>query len=244
MTVPRLKTCETYSRICTREAVWRVRSHENDAPAVETDPWTYDAPQYHPLTALRIPVTGAYPDFRYLVAFDRASAMLPSQAELRMLVSYLDKVRSYFNDTWQAQMLSRPFDTDGGQNTIIFHKRGPGDWAYRRISWTGGPEFVPVSGPVFLEALLDQVTHNRPDDPNPIWVKWKRDHADAFLPTTDETPIMVPEPHDPWTYACVLHLNQVATYLLDGERGRLDVEHLVCNEGSRDTLRRYREDAL
>jgi hypothetical protein len=252
MNVLRLKTCDTHIMSCTREAVWRVRVDDLDgSPHVpfNSPSWPYeDAEEHHPLTALRIPVTGAYPSHAYLIAFDRESEVLPTRAEAYQLVAFLDFVREGFNETWKQRLLSRPLDTDAGQNTAIFHKWGTDHWGYRRATHQYGPVFWPGRSEssnsdhrFSLEALLDHIK-GVAGETSSRWEEWKSQYPTAFGANTDTSLITVPDQTVAWSYACVRHLHQVSNYLLDGERGKLTVEHLICEEGSRDTLRRYRED--
>lgn len=153
----------------------------------QTTDWPYDADRDHPLAALRIPVTSSHPDYWYLIAFDRESTAQPTDAEAKMLASYLDFVREWFNESWKKRMLAKPLDTDPGQNTVIFHKWADGDWGYRRATHVYGPLFWPGYpggdrrlGPYSLPALLDHLQQYGDDEPRPAWVKWKAEHADVF----------------------------------------------------------------
>ena len=79
--------------------------------------WPYDADRDDPLTALRIPVTCFKPGWMYLVSFDRESGERPTDAEARMLVSFIDYERSKFFEHYQRKLLERPLDIDGGHNS-------------------------------------------------------------------------------------------------------------------------------
>jgi hypothetical protein len=154
----------------------------------ETD-WPYDADRDDPLTAHRIAVTCSHPGWYYLVSFDRESEARPTDAETAMLVSYLDHYKDhwYGNSGFRQQMEQRPLDTDGGANGVIFHKWGPGDWGYRRQSYTMGPLFFPgwpgsnrERGPFSLVALMDFMHTIGDDGPMAHWVEWKAAHPDVF----------------------------------------------------------------
>ena len=165
----------------------------------ETD-WPYDADRDDPLTKLRIPVTTLYPDWKYLVAFngrpiyDGDLMDRPDEQETAILASYIQYTRQHwFNERWQARLLERPFDIDGGHNTLILRKWGPGDWAHRRASWQFGPSIVPCHPqlrkgetwdgrvlPLGLVELLDCIHAHGGDRPLPAWLEWKAAHPDVF----------------------------------------------------------------
>ncbi|MFI5649923.1 hypothetical protein ACIA71_01720 [Streptomyces anulatus] len=151
--------------------------------------WPYDADRDDPLTQLRIPVTGAHPDWRYTACFDRDSQARPNGLEARQLASYITEYREYFfNETYKAKLSKRPFDCDA--KTVIFHKWADGDWSYRRDSWQYGPFWVPVAprlrggeydyknatGPMTLEHVMDKAHDVYPKR----WTDWKADHPDVF----------------------------------------------------------------
>lgn len=159
--------------------------------------WPYDAVQDDPLTKLRIPVTTSHPEWVYLVAFngkplfDDDLMARPDETETRMLASMVEYTRQYwFNAGYQKRLLERPFDIDGGHNTLILRKWGENDWAYRRRTWEIGPQFVPVSprlrdadsrlGPLTLAELLDLVHRYGEAEPIPAWQEWKAAHPDVF----------------------------------------------------------------
>lgn len=165
----------------------------------DTD-WPYDAVRDDPLTALRIPVTTLHPDWKYLVAFngkplyDDDLMDRPDEAETRMIASLIDYTRQHwFNERWQAKLLERPFDIDGGHNTLILRKWGTGDWGHRRASWQFGPSVVPQhprirSGvpwqgrtpPLGLAELLDSVHTYGGEKPLDAWLEWKNAHPEVF----------------------------------------------------------------
>lgn len=181
------------SVIDDEDRVWRARC------AKAPDGWPFDADRDDPLTGRRIAVTGSHPGWFYLVCFDGESAERPTDHEVDLLVSFLDeyKTRWYGDGPYRKAMERRPFDVDGGANTTIFHKYGPGDWGYRRQSWQFGPMFVPQHprirhshpwknapiGPLALVALMDFI-HTIGNDSQPMrhWQEWKAAHPDVFSP--------------------------------------------------------------
>lgn len=149
--------------------------------------WPYDADRDDPLTALRIPVTSAWPGWAYIVSFDGAreigSPARPTDAEAAMLVSFLEHYIDYwYNESFKAKLKARPFDIDGGANGVTFHKYGDNDWAYRRRSWSMGPTFVPSwdrKEPLTLEQVMDRA-HTFVDEVSPRWLEWKAAHPEVF----------------------------------------------------------------
>lgn len=166
--------------------------------------WPYDADQHDPLTALRIPVTSAYPRFRYIAAFDRDSEVRPTDLEARQFASFIEQYKVYFfgEDGWWKRKLERePFDCDAV--TTVFHKWAEDDWSYRMVTWTFDPEWVPVAprlrgtkydyercrGPLDLARLLDR-RHGLEDgdDPASAWTRWKAAHPDVFDTAREASP--------------------------------------------------------
>lgn len=158
----------------------------------KTTEWEFDADQHDPLTALRIPVTSAYPQWRYTATFDRESESRPTEAEARMLASFIEEYREYwFNERYKARLSERPFDTDAV--TRIFHKWSEGDWSYRIVTWECGPFWMPIPprqrggeydktnglGPLTLEQVMDRI-HTISDGPTKRWVDWKAAHPEVF----------------------------------------------------------------
>lgn len=159
-------------------------------------PFEDDARRDDPLTELRIAVTTSHPGWAYLVGFDAASEERPTDAEARMLQSYLaEYIDHWYNGGFKSKLAGRALDVDGGANGVVFHKWGDNDWGYRRRSWTMGPLFwpgpswyrdryslqVPASG-LSLQALMDHI-HDRPSAPgevSPRWAEWKAAHLEVF----------------------------------------------------------------
>jgi hypothetical protein len=158
-----------------------------------TDLWPYDADRDDPLTALRIPVTGMYPGATYTACFDRESQARPTDAEARMIASFIEQYQDYhFGDGhWRRVQQAKPFDMDC-YTTAVFHKWGEGDWSYRITRWEY-PHWLPyaphVRGSRFdhhnlpamtLEQVMDYAHKSWPDR----WETWKTAHPDAFPQAT------------------------------------------------------------
>lgn len=161
--------------------------------------WRYDADENDPLTALRIPVTSDYPDFHYTACFDRESRQRPTDAEARMIASFIEEYQSrWFGDgAWRQEQLAKPFDMDC-PTTTVFHKWAADDWSYRNRMWQAGPHWSPagprlrntqydtsrLKGPLSLLELMDAIARGT------VWDRWKADHPDVFpappLPTEDK----------------------------------------------------------
>lgn len=159
--------------------------------------WPYDADQHDPLTKLRIPVTSAYPNWRYTACFDRESEMRPTDAEALILASFIEEYREHwFNDTYKAKLSERPFDTDAV--TWVLHKWADNDWSYRVVTWEYGPFWVPVAprlrggehdypkatGPMTLVQVMDRI-HTIGDEPMKNWLDWKAAHSEVFGEVAD-----------------------------------------------------------
>lgn len=156
--------------------------------------WPYDADRTDPLTELRIPVTGQFPDWRYIACFDRESEARPTELEAAQLASYIEQYKVYFfgADSWYKRKLEeKPFDTDAV--TRIFHKWGEGDWSYRVVTWEYGPFWVPEAprlrggqhddakvGTLTLVQAMDRDKHMHTEYPSRDWAAWKAAHPEAF----------------------------------------------------------------
>lgn len=154
-----------------------------------TDDWPYDADRDDPLTKLRIPVTSSHPDWAYTATFDRVSefgsAERPTDGEANMIASYIEFYRTWwYTPHWQAKLLERPFDIDGSVNTLILHKYGTDDWAYRRATWRDGPRFVPDydrDEKLPLVRVLDRAMGSGAGrHPHTEWEAWKAAHPEVF----------------------------------------------------------------
>ena len=167
--------------------------------------WPYDADRDDPLTALRIPVTGTHPGFTYTACFDRDSAVRPTDAEARMIASFIQQYQEYwFGDgRWRKVQQAKPFDMDC-YTTSIFHKWADNDWSYRCCTWVRGPFWVPLHpglratdhnlakvGPLTLEQVMDRIHHFGTKYPDRHWAEWKTAHPDVF-PSPAQTPAPAP----------------------------------------------------
>ncbi|NKY60431.1 hypothetical protein [Nocardia flavorosea] len=108
----------------------------------------------------------------------------PPEDAARIIGSYIDYRRSYYNDGWQRRMLARPFDIDDSTNTVILALT-PHGWKYRRMTHRHGlwpfyddprqDDFPPTAAG--LVALLDHICEYGRD-----WPGWKAEHPEAFDP--------------------------------------------------------------
>jgi len=160
--------------------------------ATQAWPFGTDADEDDPLTALRIPVTGQHPGWRYIATFDRESEARPTEAEAAQLASYIEQYKDYFfNDWYKAKLLERPLDVDAV--TRIFHKWGEDDWSYRVVTWEYGPFWVPAAprlrggqyddsklGPLPLVQVMDRDHQMHSEYPSKSWAAWKASHPEIF----------------------------------------------------------------
>lgn len=182
-------------------------------------PFGTDALEHDPLTAHRIPVVASFnPSWFYTAAylgtnddtgsdFDPpwpfASAERPTEPEVALLVSFREFHRHYWSTVWgynMAKLDAKPLDIDSVGYATVFIKYGPGDWGYRKTSWTSGPTFVPgpptgrgtqheyakSPGPLRLDQVMDLFHHVGTDYPSKEWVQWKVDHPDVFEPAAQQ----------------------------------------------------------
>lgn len=159
--------------------------------AVTTE-WEYDAAEHDPLTALRIPVvTSLYPRWYYLVSIvinESEDAlwygMRPTDHEVDILLSYLAYERAWYRDSYITKMAERPFDIDGGHNNLSLIKRGEGDWAYRRRTWTSGPMLIPSTfdgqNPLELVPMLDRIHSYGEGRLSTRWNDWRSARPELF----------------------------------------------------------------
>jgi hypothetical protein len=163
-------------------------------------PFGDDADEHDPLTALRIPVVGSFkPQWGFIGAFLKtdpgspfdppwpfASAERPTDAEARMLVSYIEEAKSHLRGGYIAKMEQRPLDVDNWSCGHVFIKYGTDDWGYRRNSWIYGATFVPDppntsdrEGPLTLEQVMDRC-YSIGGEPMAHWADWKKAHPEVF----------------------------------------------------------------
>lgn len=155
--------------------------------------WPYDAKRDDPLAKLRIPVASAYPEWRYILVFDRESEKRPTDLEAQQLASFIEQYKRYFfNDWYIGKLEERPFDCDAV--TKVFHKWGDDDWSYRVVTWERGPFWVPVAprlrggeydypqvtGPMNLLAVMDRTHGVGAEYPSNHWLEWKAAHPEVF----------------------------------------------------------------
>ncbi|MFE9777729.1 hypothetical protein ACFYPA_06180 [Streptomyces sp. NPDC005775] len=167
--------------------------------AADTWPFGTDADCDDPLVALRIPVTGTHPMWRYIATFDRDSEARPTDAEAQRLASYIEEYKErWFNERYKAKLMERPLDVDAV--TRIFHKWGEDDWSYRVDTWEYGPFWVPVAprmrggqyddakvGPLTLVQVMDRDHSMHTKYPSKAWAAWKLTHAETFPATQKES---------------------------------------------------------
>lgn len=156
--------------------------------------WPYDADRDDPLTALRIPVTSAYPGHTYTACFDRESEQRPTEAEASQIASFIEEYQErWFGDgSWRKKQQAKAFDMDC-YTTTVFHKWAAGDWSYRCVTWRDGPLWIPVFprmrggeyddaklGPLTLVQVMDRVHHIGTKYPDRAWLDWKAARPDVF----------------------------------------------------------------
>lgn len=162
--------------------------------------WKYDADRDDPLANLRIPVTSAHPDWRYIACFDRESEARPTDLEAAQLASYIEQYKVYFfgaNSWYKRKLEEQPFDADAV--TRVFHKWADDDWSYRVDTWQYGPFWVPLAprfrggefaahlyadeaaiGPLTLVQVMDRDKHMHTEYPSKDWATWKAVHPEVF----------------------------------------------------------------
>ena len=139
---------------------------------------------------LRVPLISCpYPRWCYITAVVVSQephlwhGLLPTDDELRAVASYHQAYLDYwYNPGWIKQMANRPYDVDGSANGRILIKYPHGGWAYRRVSWRSGCEFVPQRDqepPFSLLAVLDR-EQTIGKEPAQRWQQWKGEHAEVF----------------------------------------------------------------
>lgn len=161
----------------------------------KTEAWPYDAPQDDPLTALRIPVVNTlHPVWFYLVSVcinDDPEVPLwhglrPNDREVGMIRSLIDYQRAWYREGYVTREFdTRPFDIDGGFNSLTLIKRGEDDWAFRRRTWEYGPVVVPETwngreDPAGLAEVMDRIHSWGDGEYTPRWVAWKAEHPEVW----------------------------------------------------------------
>jgi hypothetical protein len=157
--------------------------------------WPYDADEHDPLTALRIPVTSSHPGWRYTACFDRESEARPTDAEARMIASFIEQYQDYFfgDGWWRKKQQAQEFDMDC-YTTSVFHKWADDDWSYRCVTWQYGVFWAPVfprqrggeydttnaKGPMTLVQVMDYIHTIGDGQPMQHWLDWMTAHPDVF----------------------------------------------------------------
>lgn len=147
--------------------------------------WKWDVDPNDPLAQAGVPVTSKWPNWGYLVAFDKASPQRPTQAETRLLLSYTAARKV----EWQFLIDSHGLDKDPfawypGVDTTIFHKYDTNDWAYRRREWyqdrLSPSRTQRGRKPLTLLQLMDWIRITPLGNPDPAWAEWKQQHPEVF----------------------------------------------------------------
>jgi hypothetical protein len=150
--------------------------------------WKWDVDPKDPLVALRVPVTSADPVFDYIAVFDKESPHRPTNAEARLISSFIEEFKAYcFTEGGVADSLKDPFDTYLGSQPVVLHKYSINDWGYRRRHWQIGSKFTPPSprvsrrafGPLSLLGVLDLVQSSDCAHEQ-HWQQWKMDRPEVF----------------------------------------------------------------
>jgi hypothetical protein len=161
-------------------------------PTQEPEQWiprTLSAEQVLVIDSHRIPVDSSYPSTYWIACLNHHSA-LPTEAELRMIWSYIEyAVMSRYNETYQEKILAKRLPCEGGHVTKVFRKGGDWQhqsaegWHYRHSLWENS-DYWPsrhTSGKTLLECL-DRISQwgDQPGNVNPAWQKWKDERPDIF----------------------------------------------------------------
>lgn len=95
-------------------------------------------------------------------------SVMPTDEELGLLRCLLEfSIYDYYKPSYVEKLLDMQFPADEGTNTIVFVKgdhwspNGVAGWAYRQITWSTGPLFVPSrdSKPIPPWTLEQAVLH-------------------------------------------------------------------------------------
>lgn len=142
-----------------------------------------------------VPITSLNPGRRYIASFDRLSAAAPTNRELALIRAYIEFMclGGYYTTSHGKQILAKEMPTEAGHNTLVLHKRGDDDWAYRMISWQDGGEFWPPwrspdperGDRLALSELLDHIIGD--GNIGGRWETWKRAKPEMLLGLTVRT---------------------------------------------------------
>jgi len=161
------------------------------------------------IEAFKIPVDSFNPGTYWIASIDSESVM-PSEAELRMIRSYIDyAIRATYNETYQARILAKPFPAEGGHVTKIFRKGSK--WLEQEPLYERNGEVTnvfhgdarlvnggdPREGWVYRritwdgglywpqwpkprQTLIEVLDHINGPEPFEPWERWKREHPEVF----------------------------------------------------------------
>jgi hypothetical protein len=131
-----------------------------------------------------IPVDSFNPAKYWIASLDYESAR-PTVDELVLIRSYQQYIIGVvYNETYARKLRAMALPADGGHNTTILRKLGPGEWQYRKMSWRDGPLFVPSPmeegyEKMGLKEVLDR-ERRIGDHMSESWTKWKRANPELF----------------------------------------------------------------
>lgn len=138
--------------------------------------------QEEQLHALKVPTDSCHPDHSWIACVDREGDA-PTPQEAAMVRSFIEYVVGrIYTEAWRERLLSMPLPEVEGANTIVFLKRGDGEWLFRVQSWSHG--YVPFAGEGKRLTLGQCMDRERifGKAVQPSWVEWKRDHPETFPP--------------------------------------------------------------
>lgn len=150
--------------------------------------WKWDADPNDPLVKMRIPVASMTPLYPYIAVFHKESPHRPTEAETRMIRSFIDEhVELWLSAQADEMRTIQSFDTELGRNPVIFHKYGTRDWGYRRAHWQVGSMFTPPSprvpsrrlGPMALAEVMDLI-HDGDSPQAKHWREWRAARPEVF----------------------------------------------------------------
>lgn len=143
----------------------------------------------------KIPVDCEYPLTYWIIALDRESFM-PTDIELSQLRNYCEFVVHNTYNNPHYILVEKPLAWCSGHNTIVFRnglratnfrkQHDPGEWFYRRMTWTVGPTYVPdIFGandlkyePHSLIDIFNRIEKNVPEK----WEEWKNKNNKIYAP--------------------------------------------------------------